>query len=157
MDPRRMMLRRLSRAMVVALGMLVLGVSAPAFGQGKPAPKPRKKPPGPPKKMKLEEVFISQNYCLVDLRFFDSQGKKTSPKTGTFYYWSNFLKGKRKPQSKRKFDVSKVANHKHKWTLKLPGVGKVCPPRMARLKITFTSKSPRIRIVRNWKKKATCK
>ena len=114
------------------------------------------KPAGPPKSMKLLEVFPSQNYTVVSIKFFDAKGKVTKVSSGTFAYWSNFLLDKRAPAKKRKIDVSQASYHLGKYTLKLPGFKRLCPPRVARLTITFTSKSPRLRFRKKWTKKAQC-
>ncbi len=115
------------------------------------------KPAGPPKTMKLLEVFPTENYTVVSIKFFDAKGKVTKVSSGTFSYWSNFLRDKRAPASKRKIDVSQASFHSGKYTLKLPGFKRLCPPRVARLSVTFKSQAPRLRFVKKWSKKAHCR
>ncbi len=130
--------------------------AAMLWGSVAMAGEPDNKPAGPPKTMKLLEVFPTQNYTVVSIKFFDAKGKVTKVQSGTFTYWSNFLLDKRAPAKKRKIEVSQASFHAGKYTLKLPGFKKLCPPRVARIKITFKSKTPRLRFVKSWSKKAQC-
>ncbi|MCD6497670.1 MAG: hypothetical protein J7M25_05105 [Deltaproteobacteria bacterium] len=139
------------------IGVLValLSVSGVASATGTPA----KHPPGPAVKMKLLEVFPTQNYTVVTFKFYDAQGKVTKVLAGEFSYWSNFLNDRRAPASKRKFDLNdktKVSLHLKKYTIKLPGFKRLCPPRVARLRVTFKGQSPKKRFTKTWKKKAQC-
>ncbi len=143
------------RYLVVFLaGLLpVLGARARAEGQDS------SKQPGPPVKMELLEVFPAQGNTYVAVKFYDAKEQPTRVTSGYFEYWSNFLKDKRQPASKRRLqltDKDRVMEHNYKYTLKLPGVGRLCPPRVAKLRITFRSTSPKRRFTKTWKKRAQC-
>jgi hypothetical protein len=113
--------------------------------------------PGPAKKMKILEVFPSKRYTIVAIKFYDAKGKVTAVKAGTFSWWSNFLKDRRKPAKKRRIDLAKVHYRKEKYTLKLVGYKRLCPPRTARLRVTFKGTEPRRRFRSTWKKRAKCR
>ena len=125
MNPTGSIQRKLAGVFSIALAIFVLGAAAEVRAQGS-KPRPRPRPPGPPKSMKIEEVFTCKNYVIVDIKFRDANGKVTKVTSGTFYYWSNFLKDKRKPQNQRKFEDSEVHQHLGTYTLKLPGVAPSC-------------------------------
>lgn len=117
----------------------------------------KEKPPGPATKMKIIEVFPTTNYTVVKLQFMDSKGKVTTVKEGTFSWWSNFLNDRRKPAKQRQIELSKVNYYKKNYTLKLVGFKKLCPPRVARLRITFDGTDPKKKFRQTWTKKATCR
>jgi hypothetical protein len=147
-------------ALSVALLAFVFGLSLPAWADdAKRSDKDEKKDkkPGPAKKMKILEVFPSKSFTVVSIKFYDAKGKETSVEEGTFAWWSNFLKDRRKPAKKRKIDLAKVHYRKGKYTLKLAGFKRLCPPRTAKIRVTFHGKKPKRRFRRTWKKRASCK
>lgn len=149
--------RLLTKWLAMAVGVALVVMVLPADAQEKPK---KKAPPAPPKKMDIIEVFPTQNYTLVQLEFLDAKGKPTKVETGTFSWTSNFLVDKSKRAKEREApltDTERVQYRNGRYSLKLPGLKKVCPPSVARIKITFVSKSPKLKFVKNWSKKADCK
>ena len=151
----KMAKKRLQEAFAALVAAVILIGAAPSFA--KPKKDKKKQPPGPAAKMKIEEVFPTNNYTVVKIRFYDAKGKLTKVKAGAFSWWSNFLKDRRKPAKKRQIDLSKVHYYKLRYTLKLAGYKKLCPPSTAKLRVTFKGTDPKKRFRKMWRKRAKCR
>ena len=146
-----------NRTLAVLTFVLFLGTALQARAADDEKKGKKDKKPGPAEKMKIIEVFPSKSFTIVAVKFYDAKGKVTAVQAGTFSWWSNFLKDKRKPAKQRSIDLAKVHYRKKKYTLKLAGYKRLCPPRTARLRVTFKGTEPRKRFRKTWKKRAKCR
>lgn len=128
-----------------------------AFAESKDEDKDKEKPPGPAVKMELDQVFPTENYTVVRIKFFDAKGNQTTVKEGNFTWWSNFMKDQRKPAKARQVKLAEADEHNKNYSLKLPGIQKLCPPRVARLRINFNGTDPKRKFNRTWTQKAECR